>query len=55
MSMIIEQGSILSLDVLDDDGPTPLFEQGKLGTGRLAFYPFAYCLPNHLFPRERLA
>ncbi len=30
MSMIIEQGSILSLDVLDDDGPTPLFEQGKL-------------------------
>ncbi len=30
MSMIIEQGSILSLDVMDDDGPTPLFEQGKL-------------------------
>ena len=28
ISMIIEQGSILSLDVLDDDGPTPLFDQG---------------------------
>ncbi|HEY9773988.1 MAG TPA: diguanylate cyclase [Planktothrix sp.] len=26
MSMILEQGSILSLDVLDDRGPTPLFE-----------------------------
>ncbi len=29
MNMIIEQGSILSLDVLDEDGPTPLFENGK--------------------------
>jgi len=29
MSMIIDQGSILSLDVLDDEGPTPLFDQGK--------------------------
>ena len=30
MGMIIEQGSILSLDVLDEDGPTPLFENGKI-------------------------
>ncbi|MBS1956839.1 MAG: diguanylate cyclase [Cyanobacteria bacterium SZAS-4] len=29
MQMIIEQGSILSLDVLDDRGPTPLFENSK--------------------------
>lgn len=29
MSMIIEQGSILSLDVLDNEGPTPLFGQGN--------------------------
>ncbi|HEY9676605.1 MAG TPA: diguanylate cyclase [Drouetiella sp.] len=29
MQMIIEQGSILSLDVLDDNGPTPLFENSK--------------------------
>ncbi|MFN8553964.1 MAG: diguanylate cyclase [Candidatus Obscuribacterales bacterium] len=29
MQMIIEQGSILSLDMLDDRGPTPLFENSK--------------------------
>ncbi len=29
MSMIIEQGSILSLDTLDENGPTPLFENGR--------------------------
>lgn len=29
MRMILEQGSILSLDVLDEEGPTPLFENSK--------------------------
>lgn len=29
MRMILEQGSILSLDVLDEAGPTPLFENSK--------------------------
>lgn len=29
MRMILEQGSILSLDVIDDLGPTPLFENSK--------------------------
>lgn len=29
MRMILEQGSILSLDVLDEEGPTPLFENSS--------------------------